>query len=76
MSSRVSAVEPSGTSRLEVARLARGLSRARVGAQLGVSEKTVYRMERGATEVKEIHYLAFARLYDMQVADLKGEAAA
>jgi transcriptional regulator with XRE-family HTH domain len=58
------------TSRLEAVRRQRGLSRPAVAARLGVSEKTIYRMEKGKTEVKRVHLLALAEVYGVEVEDL------
>lgn len=64
------------SSRLRAVRDARGLSREKVARQLGISSKTVERMEKGVTEVKDIHYLAFAHVYEVDIQDLKEEEVA
>jgi transcriptional regulator with XRE-family HTH domain len=57
--------------RLETIRRQRGLSRPAVASQLGVSEKTIYRMERGQTALKRVHLLALARVYDIPPEELE-----
>lgn len=64
------------SSRLEDVRNERRLSRAHVARKLGISEQTVYRMEKGKTEVKDIHLRAFAHLYEVPVDDLQDEEVA
>ena len=61
---------------LRAVRDARGLSREKVARRLGISAKTIERMENGETEVKDIHYLAFAAVYGVPVEELKEEIAA
>ena len=64
------------SSRLQAVRVERGLSRAKVAARLGMSEKQVERWENGTTPIKEMHLLALASVYQVDVEDLEGEEVA
>jgi transcriptional regulator with XRE-family HTH domain len=55
---------------LVAARERLGLSRAKVATKLGVSEKTIYRWERGLTPVRLYQLRALAELYEVDVEDL------
>jgi transcriptional regulator with XRE-family HTH domain len=61
---------------LQAVREERGLSRRDVATRMGLSEQTIYRMEKGKTEVKDIHYFAFAHLYEVPVERLMGDGVA
>lgn len=49
--------------RLEALRNASGMSRAGVADRLGVTERTVYRWERGEVSIHDDHKLALADLF-------------
>lgn len=61
---------------LQAVREGRQLSRAAVARRLGLSEQTIYRMERGKTEVKDVHLIALASVYEVDVNTLKEAIAA
>jgi transcriptional regulator with XRE-family HTH domain len=56
---------------LETTRKRLGLPRAAVAARLGISERQVYRLERGVTRPKRLHLLALAEIYGCSVEDLE-----
>lgn len=59
---------------LEKLRLDAGLSRPKVSAVLGVSERHLYRFERGVTPMKRPHAKVLAVLYELPL--IKVETAA
>ena len=61
---------------LQAVREGRQLSRAAVARRLGLSEQTIYRMERGKTEVKDVYLIALASVYEVDVNTLKEAIAA
>ena len=61
-------------SRLEEIRKQQGLSRAAVAARVGMSERHVYRLERGLSPLKRMHALAFAEAFAVDVAELGWES--
>ncbi len=59
---------------LELLRKRAGLSRPKVSVQLGVSERHLYRLERGVTPLRRPHAKMLADVYEISLA--KVEAAA
>ncbi|MBA3565243.1 MAG: helix-turn-helix transcriptional regulator [Actinobacteria bacterium] len=64
------------SSHLQTIREARRLSRADVATRLGMSPKQLERWEKGKTDVKRMHLLALADIYDVPVEELEEEVAA
>ena len=62
--------------RLRELRNASGKSRAQVAADFDMSERHIYRLETGATPLKRMHALAFARYYGVPVSELDDRGAA
>lgn len=60
---------------LEGLRKQKGLSRAAVAAKLDLSERHVYRLERGQTPLKRLHALALAEVYEVDVRVVENAAA-
>jgi transcriptional regulator with XRE-family HTH domain len=63
-------------SRLQAIREERKLSRREVATQIGMSEKQLERWETGVTEVKRLHLIALADVYEVSVEDLEEPAVA
>ncbi len=63
------------SSHLQTIREARRLSRADVATRLGMSTKQLERWEKGKTDVKRMHLLALADIYDVPVEELEEVAA-
>ena len=59
------------SSHLQTIRETRRLSRAAVATRLGMSAKQLERWEKGKTDVKRMHLLALADIYDVPVEDLE-----
>lgn len=64
----------SGTTanRIEVFRNVAGLSRAGLADRLGVTERTVFRWERGEVEIPDRHKLALSALFEVRISFLMG----
>lgn len=62
--------------RLQEIRKELGISRSHVARELDISERTVYRLERGVSPVRRVYLTAFAELYGVDVSDLAREVAA
>jgi XRE family aerobic/anaerobic benzoate catabolism transcriptional regulator len=60
---------------IEQLRKERGLSRAALAARLDMSERHLYRLERGFTPIRRMHLLAVAEALDVSPADLAGDFA-
>ncbi len=58
-------------SSLEGLRLRAGLSRPKVALALGLSERHVYRLERGTTPLKRPYAKVLAELYEVELADIE-----
>ncbi len=52
------------------------MSRAKVAAKLGLSERQLFRLERGQTAPKRMHLLALADVYGVPVETLERSEAA
>ncbi len=63
------------SSHLQTIREARRLSRTDVATRLGMSAKQLERWEKGKTDVKRMHLLALADIYEVPVEELEGVAA-
>jgi transcriptional regulator with XRE-family HTH domain len=61
--------------RLRAARLARGLSQARLGAALGVSFQQIQKYERASNRISAGRLLVVSRLLHVPLLELYGEAA-
>jgi transcriptional regulator with XRE-family HTH domain len=61
-------------STLKAVRQARGLSREKVAARIGYSAKQLERWEKGTSPVKDMHLLALASVYQVDVSELKEAA--
>ncbi len=59
-------------SKLEALRGARDLSRSKVAADLDISERHLYRLERGETKLRRRWLLAFASYYGVDADSLRG----
>lgn len=59
---------------LETLRLAAGLSRPKVAQALGLSERHVYRFERGVTPLKRPYAKTLAELYEVPLAKVEKAA--
>jgi transcriptional regulator with XRE-family HTH domain len=59
---------------LESLRLAAGLSRPKVAKALGLSERHIYRFERGTTPLKRPYAKALADLYDVNLETVEAAA--
>jgi len=59
------------SSHLQTIREARRLSRAGVATRLGMSAKQLERWEKGKTDVKRMHLLALADIYEVPVEELE-----
>lgn len=59
---------------LERIRKEKGYTRAEVAAKLDISERHLYRLERGTTPVRRVYLLSLADLYEVKVADLERAA--
>ncbi len=64
------------SSHLQTIREARRLSRADVATRLGMSAKQLERWEKGKTDVKRMHLLALADIYEVPVEELEEVVAA
>jgi transcriptional regulator with XRE-family HTH domain len=60
-------MSPATPNRLARLREIQGLSRTDIGSRLGVSERTVYRWERGETPIPDDHKLELADLFGTSV---------
>lgn len=62
--------------RLETLRKASGKSRAEIAAIFDISERHLYRLERGITPLSRFHAIAFANYYEVEIEDLLGDEVA
>jgi transcriptional regulator with XRE-family HTH domain len=67
-------VVTASTASLEGLRLAAGLSRPKVAEALGLSERHVYRFERGVTPLKRPYAKTLAELYEVDLATVEAAA--
>lgn len=56
--------------RLETLRRASGKSRAQVAATFDISERHLYRLERGITPLSRFHAIAFSEFYEVDISEL------
>jgi transcriptional regulator with XRE-family HTH domain len=61
---------------LESLRREAGLSRPKVAQALSLSERHIYRLERGLTPLKRPYAKSLAELYEVPLADVEKAAAA
>lgn len=68
-------VSESATTTLETLRNEKGLSRAAVAAVFDISERHLYRLEKGQQTLSRIQAIAFAEFYDVDPDELWRNAA-
>ena len=61
-------------SSLETLRLKAGLSRPKVARALGLSERHVYRLERGVTPLRRPYAIVLAELYEVPREEIEAAA--
>ena len=64
----------SGQMTIEQLRESSGKSRARVASDLSMSERHLYRLEKGRSPLRRVIALALANYYDVQLEEIDGIA--
>lgn len=62
------------TYRLEELRKSKGMTRPQVAAKLDISERHLYRLERGQTPLRRVYVIALADAYGIPVSELEEAA--
>ena len=66
---------PSAPTKIERIRIEKGLTRSQVAERLEMSERQIFRLERGVTPIRKVHLLALAEVLGVDPSELLEDAA-